>query len=154
MHPHVQYRTSFRYPVGGLLQLRGVVSEDELRRPRMLEKNGEPCLFVIKNGSATGVTIGRATGIESFVREYDTHPHNYAIRSTSMELAIYSYSKRDGPFSARGDSGSVIADPNGRVVGILTGGAGITDSTDVTYATPFCWVEKHIKRAFPNSYFL
>ena len=57
MHSRVQSQTSLKYPPGGLLQLRGVVKEDELRKPTMLEKNGERCLFVIKNGSATGATI-------------------------------------------------------------------------------------------------
>jgi hypothetical protein len=114
--------TSFKYPLSGFLQLRDIVREDELRHPTMLDGNGEECLVVVKNGNATGATIGRATGIESFVREYNAH----GIHSTSMELAIYPYSHsfEDGAFSAPGDSGSVIADPNGRIVGILTGGAG------------------------------
>ncbi|KAF8837533.1 hypothetical protein BDN67DRAFT_185210 [Paxillus ammoniavirescens] len=148
MHPHAESRTSFKYPRGGLLQLQGVVEEDELRHPTMLDANGEVCLIVVKNGNSTGVTIGRATGIESFVREYD----DYGIRSTSMEVAIYPYSHEDGAFSAPGDSGSVIADANSRIVGILTGSTGLTDFTDVTYASPYYWVEKCIKKAFPDSY--
>ena len=70
-----------------------------------------------------------------------------------MELGIYSYSTSDGPFSAHGDSGSVIANPNGHIIGILTGGAGLADATDVTYAMPYCWVEEHIKMAFPDFYY-
>ncbi|KAM6489864.1 hypothetical protein JOM56_013416, partial [Amanita muscaria] len=45
-----------------------------------------------------------------------------------------------GAFYTLGDSGSIIADPMGRIVGLLTGGSGQTDSTDVTYATPFYWL--------------
>ena len=41
-----------------------------------------------------------------------------------MRIAIYPYSQQDGAFSAPGDSGSVVADGNGRIIGILTGGAG------------------------------
>jgi hypothetical protein len=67
MHPHVESRNSFKYPRGGLLQLQDVAKEDELRYPTMLDANGEECLIVVKNGNTTGVTIGRATGIESFV---------------------------------------------------------------------------------------
>jgi len=148
MHPHAESRTSFKYPRGGLLQLRDVAKENELRNPTTLDTNGEKCLIVVKNGNTTGVTIGRATGIESFVREYCGTPSE----STSMEVAIYPYSHQDGAFSAPGDSGSIIADANSRIVGILTGGAGQTNSTDVTYASPYYWVEERIKKAFPNSY--
>jgi hypothetical protein len=149
MYPHPKARTTFTYPRGRLFQLRDIVKEDELRHPTMLDANGEECLLVVKNGTSTGVTIGRATGIMSFVREYfedDAH-------ETSMELAIYPYGNKDGAFSAPGDSGSIIADSKGRIVGHLTGGAGQTDSTDVTYATPFYWLfDERIKEHFPNAY--
>ena len=148
MHPHVQARSSFTYPRGGLMQLKDIVKESELRNPEMCDANGEPCLLVVKNGNKTGVTLGRATGIESFVREYLDN----GICTTSMELAIHPFSHKDGAFSAPGDSGSVIADANGRIVGILTGGSGKNDSTDVTYATPYYWVDERIKMAFPNTY--
>jgi hypothetical protein len=115
----------------------------------MLDANGEECLLVVKNGSSTGVTIGRTTGIMSFVREY----FEDGTHETSMELAIYPYGHKDGAFSAPGDSGSIIADGRGRIVGLLTGGAGRKDSTDVTYASPFFWVfDERIKASFPNAY--
>ena len=148
MYPDPVSRTSFKYPLGGLLQLQGVIREDELRIPTMLDANGEVCLIVVKNGNTTGVTIGRATGIESFVREYN----DFGIHSTSIEVAIHSYSHKDGAFSAPGDSGSIIANANSRIVGIITGGTGQRESTDVTYASPYYWVENRIKAAFPNSY--
>lgn len=84
MHPHPEGRSSFKFPIGGLLQVKGVVKENEIRQPTQLDKNGEECLLVIKNGKSTGVTIGRGTGIESFIREYD----EYGNESTSMEVAI------------------------------------------------------------------
>ncbi|KAH9035841.1 hypothetical protein EDB84DRAFT_1588082 [Lactarius hengduanensis] len=148
MHPHPEGRSSFKFPIGGLLQVKGVVKENEIRQPTQLDKNGEECLLVIKNGKSTGVTIGRGTGIESFIREYD----EYGNESTSMEVAIYSYSHKDGAFSASGDSGSIVVDGLGRIVGLLTGGTGAIDSTDVTYLTPYFWLEERIKQAFPNSY--
>lgn len=116
----------------------------------VLDKNGEECIIVVKNGNTSGVTIGRVTSIESFVREYNEH----GIHSTSMQVAIYPYSYEDGAFSARGDSGSVIADLTGRIIGILTGGASKTDfiDSDVTYATPYYCVEERIKKAFPDSH--
>jgi len=67
-----------------------------------------------------------------------------------MELAIYPYGNKDGAFSASGDSGLIIADGKGRIVGHLTGQA---DSTDVTYATPFYWLlDERIKEHLPNAY--
>ncbi|KAF8259310.1 hypothetical protein EI94DRAFT_1813513 [Lactarius quietus] len=150
IYPHTRSgASSSEYPFDGFLQL-GVVKEYELRNPTRLDANGENCLIVVKSGNTTGLTVGRATGIKSFVREYDDHD---GIHSTSMELAIYSCSYKDGAFSAPGDSGSVIADPNGRIVGIITGGAGRANSIDVTYASPYHWIEESIKKAFPDSYF-
>ncbi len=150
----------FKYPVDCLFTLQDVVEEDELRRPKMLDENGERCLLVIKNGNGTGVTIGRATGPMSFVREY----FEDGTHETSMMLAIYSYGnngnkvtfgEKEGAFSGPGDSGSIIVDCKGRVVGLLTGGAGKTGSTDpdVTYATPFYWLLQRIKTHFPNAHF-
>jgi hypothetical protein len=74
----------------------------------------------------------RTNDFKSFVRTYDNN-----IQFTSMEIAIHSYNHKAKVFSARGDSGFVIADVNGRIVGMLTGGAGLTDSTDVTYASSY-----------------
>lgn len=100
-------KVPFVYPFfDRLLPVQGVVKDDELRHPTMLEANIEPCLFVIKNGAGTGVTIGRA-GMMSFVREYFPNGDH----QTSKQLAIYSYGYNDRPFSASGDSGSIIVDP-------------------------------------------
>ncbi|KAH8989861.1 hypothetical protein EDB86DRAFT_3104234 [Lactarius hatsudake] len=150
MYPNAMARTSFQYPYDHLLQLQGVVEEDELRHPTMLNTNGEACIIVVKSGNSTGVTISRATGIMSFVCE------NFkdGTHKTSMELPIYPYSQKDGAFSTPGDSGSIIADGKGRIVGLLTGGAGKTDSTksDVTYASPFFWVfDERIKASFSDA---
>ena len=147
MHPDPKGRFSFEYPVDSLLKVKGVVKEDEIRKPKQLDANGEPCFIVIKNGRTTGVTIGRGTGIESFVRDCKN-----GVEGTSMEMAIYPYSYRDGAFSAKGDSGSIVVDGQGRIVGMITAGTGSTDSTDVTYLTPYFWLEERVKQAFPNSY--
>ncbi len=86
---------------------------------RILDHDGEPCLLVIKNGNATGVTIGRATGIFSFARKY----FNNGTHQTSMEWAILPYDNKSGVFSVSGDSGSIIVDGRRRFGGLLTGGA-------------------------------
>ena len=115
----------------------------------MLDQDGEECLLVIKNGNATGLTIGRLTGIESFTREIDA----YDIRSTSMEVAIHPYSRKvGGAFSAPGDSGSIVVDGKGGIVGVIIDGGGQADSTDVTYLSPYYWVWERIKAVFPDAY--
>jgi hypothetical protein len=69
-----------------------------------------------------------------------------------MEFAIHTYNHKVGPFSAPGDLGSIVIDGLGHIVGMLTGGSGKTDSTDMTYVTPCFWLEKQIKKVFPDSY--
>jgi hypothetical protein len=111
MYPDPATRTSFKYPSNRLLPLQGVIEEDELRRPQMLDDHGEPCLIVIKNSCTTGVTIGCATGANSFVREYFPNGR----QETSMEWAILPYNHKSGAFSAPGDSGAIIVDGKGRI---------------------------------------
>ncbi|KAG8952880.1 hypothetical protein FRC04_003329 [Tulasnella sp. 424] len=149
MYPRADAASTFKYPYDRLLQLRDLISEDLMRNPDMLDHDGEPCLLVIKNGNTTGVTIGRATGIFSYVREYFTNN----THQTSMEWAILPYDHKSGAFSAPGDSGSIIADGLGRIGGLLTGGAGRTESSDITYATPFFWLFPRIKEnGYPNAH--
>ncbi len=47
-----------------------------------------------------------------------------------MEIAIYPYSHKDGPFSAPGDSGSIVVDGLGYIVqvGLLTSSSGSTNN--------------------------
>ncbi|KIO20232.1 hypothetical protein M407DRAFT_30084 [Tulasnella calospora MUT 4182] len=148
MHPHPTDQSSFKYPRGGLLQVTGVLSKEEIRKPTQLDANGEKCILAIKNGGKSGVTVGRATGIESFVRVNGPG----GLTWTSREIAVYSYSKTDGPFSAPGDSGSIVVNWQGRIIGQIHAGAGSTDSTDVTYLTPFHWLLEQIKKAFPDAF--
>ncbi|KAJ7237710.1 hypothetical protein B0H12DRAFT_1212216 [Mycena haematopus] len=124
-----------RYPQNGLLQAHGVVLDDEIRNPQHLDVHGEKCLLVVKNGSTTGTTVGRVNGLESFTRIYD----EYGVKQTSVDsgFAVLAYKTR-GKISDPGDSGSIFPSRDGRIVGILTGGAGSTDETDITYLTPYC----------------
>jgi hypothetical protein len=149
MHRRTETQPGFEYPYDRLLPLRGILSEDLMRQPDTVDHDGEPCLHVIKSGLTTGVTIGRATGIFSYVREY--FPNQTS--QTSMEWAILPYNKDSGMFSAAGDSGSVIVDSCGRYGGLLTGGAGVTVSSDITYATPIWWLLPVIKaNGFPDAH--
>ena len=135
-----------------LLRVNGILKEGEIRHPTSLDANREESLIVIKSGRSSGVTIGRGTGIESFIRVYD----DSGIKSTSMAIAIYSYRYENSYdkwiFSAPGDSGYIVVDGLGRIVGMITGGSGSTKRTDVTYVTPYFWIEEQIKKVFPDSH--
>jgi len=139
-------RPAFEYPLDRLLRINGIISKELLLSPDMLDSNNEPCLLVIKDGNTTGVTIGRATGMESFVRDYVTGEE-------STELAVYNYDKDSNSFSAMGDSGSLIVDGLGRMAGLLTGGTSKSnlETVDVSYATPLWWLMLRIKAKYPHA---
>lgn len=63
----------------------------------------------------------------------------------SQEWAILPFESKSGPFSDKGDSGSVIVDGLGRIGGLLTGGAGATPSSDITYAMPISFLIKRME---------
>jgi hypothetical protein len=144
MHPNPKNSHNFDFPGDRLLKLWGTIEEDEMRKPKMYDQNGDACIIVLKRGRTTGLTVGRTTTFVSYTRKYFSD-NNTAV---SKELTILSFDKSSGAFSAKGDSGSVVVDGAGRVVGILTGG-GATDSTDITYVTPIYFVMEIIRRYKP-----
>ena len=146
MYPNALDQKGYRYPRDSLLQAYDFVKDDEIRNPKNLEANGEQCLFVVKNGRTTGTTVGRSNGLESFTRSYP----DYGIVLTSLEIAVLPYSKKRGKFSDAGDSGSIVLARDGRIVGILTGGRGPTNETDISYLTPYWWIEKQLKHKIPG----
>ncbi|KAF9503583.1 hypothetical protein BS47DRAFT_788573, partial [Hydnum rufescens UP504] len=138
----------FKYPRDRLLPLIGVLTNELMHTPDMWDLDGEPCLLVVKSGHTTDTTLGRANGIFSITREYFT---DMSVNRTSLEWAIVNYATKSEVFSAPGDSGSIIADICGRIGGMLTAGSGKTETSDVTYATPFWWLLKRIRAdKFPN----
>ena len=120
------------YPRRGLLRLKGTIPDEEMRKPTVLDQDGDPCLMVIKRGNTTGLTIGRANDVYSYARSCS----NDGNTKTSKEWAIPAFDSKPVSFSEEGDSGSVVVDGGGRIGGLLTGGAGTTSSLDLTYATP------------------
>lgn len=152
MSPYGDADWEFEYPVDRLLPLMGIISDELMRNPDMFDADGTPCLLVIKNGNATGTTIGRANGVFSIVRDYFIN--NPTIHQTSMEWGIINYDSASEVFSEPGDSGSIIVDIRGRIGGILTAGSGKAETSDMTYATPFWWLLERIKAGgFPNVHF-
>ena len=111
------------------------------------ESSNKPDFIVIKDGPATGLTVGCLTGMESFVC-------NSAGRE-SVELAVYNFSFKDKPrvFSAEGDSGSLVIDGLGRMVGLLHAGTGQREDVDISYATPMYWLWPRIKEVYKDADF-
>ena len=144
MYPDPRNARKFKYPGNRLLRLHGTITEEEMCNPDMYDCNGELCIIVLKLGRTTDLTVGRANNVFSYTRYYGENGFG-----DSMEWAILPFDKKSGPFSAAGDSGSVVIDGTGRIGGLLTGGSGVTDSTDVTYVTPISFVLETIRSSKP-----
>ena len=99
----------------------------------------------MKYGNTTDLTVGRYTGPEAFVRD--------DLGQESTELAIYNYDRESGPFSAKGDSGSLVFDGLGHMVGILHSGMPKGTMGHVTFATPAWWVVEKLKERYPHADF-
>ena len=148
MFPRVTDREGCAYPEHGKLRIHGVVPLHEILHPKYLGANGDPAMAVIKNGSTTGTTVGWMSGLKSLVRHYKS----VNVEFTSRELTVVPYDNKPerGAFSGEGDSCSIIVERGGRAVAMLPGASGITNATDVSFATPYCELEKRIKEVFPD----
>ncbi|QRV95606.1 hypothetical protein RhiJN_23624 [Ceratobasidium sp. AG-Ba] len=135
----------FEFPKDGLLMLSGIIPEEEQGNLTATDNDGNPCLMVLKRGSATGLTVGRANNLYSYRRK---RLEGSGFRM-SKEWPIIS-DKKGRPFSTEGDSGAVVVDGLGRVGGIITSGSGEPLQRDVTYATPFSFILDRIKAHIPG----
>ncbi|KAH9944412.1 uncharacterized protein BXZ73DRAFT_87317 [Epithele typhae] len=131
---------AFKWPLNGQLRIKGY-------------KNGHPCFVVMKDGSTTDLTVGNHAGLEAFL----CNPQGVE----SVDLAFFNYCSEDRPFSTRGDSGSLIVNGKGEMVGILHSGI-FRESTfnkrhatfpHISFATPAWWVRKQLKTMYPHADF-
>jgi hypothetical protein len=148
MFPRPEDRAHYKYPQDGLLQAYDIVKDKEICSPQQLAANGSKCLHAVKNGLATGTTIGRINGLDSFTRIY----LEYGIEQTSTEVAVAVLPHDNKAFSASGDSGAIMLERDGGIVGMVTGGGGATEKTDITYLTPYWWLHEQIKKVLPSCY--
>jgi len=148
MDPLVDEASDFEYPYDRLLNLRAILSKEDIRTPTNRDREGNRTRYVIKRGLTTLTTVGRINGFES-------HRRTYLGNTTldSVEAAIFPYDNDSGSFSRGGDSGSLIVDAPGRFVALLTGGTGPTDSPDITFGTPIHWLWEVIKARFEGANF-
>jgi hypothetical protein len=147
LNPRDDGSTAFEYPVDGLFRIEGFVTEEELANPSSMDANGEPCMVVLKDGCATDLTVGRCAGLESILRDSD------GVRS--FEIAVYNYDKYARPFSAEGDSGSLIFNGKGEMVALLHSGKAKPGESDtyVTYGTPAWRLREWIEEIYPYADF-
>lgn len=145
-YPLNNSRTVFKFPLNCQLKITGIVTREHLANPDYFDSNNEPCLIVLKDGGASDLTVGRYAGLEAYLCD--------DLGQDSIELAIYNYGGwRSGDFSAKGDSGSLIVDGMGNMVGILHSGMLKGVSSHVTYATPAWWIVKQIRVKYPYADF-
>ena len=146
-------RRDFFVPDNMLLKIKDYVREEEFRNPSNLDIHGTKTLLAVKNGRTTGTTYGRVNGFESITRHYP----EYGIEAKAIELIVLGYDTKTGEndeFSKEGDSGSVVTDKMGRIIGQLTGGGGPTNRTDKTYIIPYYVLKKAIEEKYPKAYVL
>ncbi|KJA28597.1 hypothetical protein HYPSUDRAFT_62237 [Hypholoma sublateritium FD-334 SS-4] len=132
-------------PPNRQLRIKGIVAPQLLANPDGVDSNGEPCLVVLKDGGKTDVTVGKYAGLEAYVAD--------DLGQESIELAIYNYDKQSGDFSAKGDSGALIVDGLGNMVGIPHSGMPKGASNHVMFATPAWWAVEKIKEQYPYADF-
>lgn len=101
----------------------------------------------MKDGNTTDLTVGRFAGpLEAYISD--------ELGVESMELAIYDYDAQSGVFADHGDSGSLIFDGQGRMVGILHAGLWKGGHLHVTYATPAWWIIEQLRAQYPHADFI
>lgn len=127
-----------------MLRISGVVPHELLAKPNCFDANREACFIVMKDGN-DGLTVGRYAGLEAYIVD--------GLGAESIELAIYNYDKQSGSFSIKGDSGALIFDAEGHMVGILHSGMPKGTSNHVTFATPAYFALDQIKLHYPNADF-
>src|ERR1019366_4775462 len=129
-YPQSSGGTSFKYPGGRKLKIEGVITPELLANPDLYDSEGQPCLIVGKDGTKTGLTFGRYAGLVSFLCD--------ELGVESIELGIYNWGKNAVVFSDKGDSGALVWDGLGRILGQLHSGQskGGSTSSHITYATP------------------
>ncbi|KAF5352212.1 hypothetical protein D9758_009219 [Tetrapyrgos nigripes] len=148
MHARHNGAMAFRYPENHQFRINGIVSQQLLTNTDQLNDNSEECLIVVKDSNTTDITVGHATGMVSFIRDDGTG-------EVSRELAVYNYDKKSGVFSAKGDSGSLVVDYKGHMVGMIHAGTlrGGSDRADITYCIPAWWLIDCIKERYQHADF-
>ncbi len=103
-------------------------------------------LLVGMKGAYSGLTCGQVNGVDSVV--WHQHINKGTISMLSMEVCVLPFPRaNEKAFSHFGDSGSVVFDLEGRIVGIVHGGSGSLHkvSIDITYVSPMAGIQQGLK---------
>ncbi|KZT70403.1 hypothetical protein DAEQUDRAFT_764582 [Daedalea quercina L-15889] len=87
-------------------------------------------------------------GVAAGAAPEKSYPHG---NGRTVFKAIYNYDKQSGPFSAKDDSGSLVFDGQGKMVGILHSSIARGGNSHITYATPAWWAAEQIKAQYPHA---
>ena len=156
MFPQPHDTADLHVPADLLLQLQDHVPEAEMRDPQNYDVYNAKTLLAVKTGRTTGTTFGRVNGFESVTREY--HPdHERGRKVDAVEVLVLGYDTTTAKakidrFSDQGDSGAMVVDRRGRLVGPVTGGGG-TDRSK-SYITPYHRLKRQIEGQFGEAHLL
>ncbi|KAG8988119.1 hypothetical protein FRB94_001841 [Tulasnella sp. JGI-2019a] len=122
MSPHPINLSLFKYPGDHILKCYGTIPDEEIWKPssKRLDRDNHLCIMVIKRGYASDLTVGRLNTTRSFTKVYSMGQPG----QMSREVTVLPRNSKSSAFSEPGDSGSAVVDGRGRIVGLLTGGAG------------------------------
>ncbi|CAK7567380.1 MAG: hypothetical protein SEPTF4163_005344 [Sporothrix epigloea] len=156
LNKHIQRFTEipqpkYRFSREQLLHLQGTVPVEELLGQSASSMNTERNSrrhFVLKKGSESELTAGIVLDIESVAR------HCFSgVEEESYELAVLHLCNprefdpyNHWAFSEPGDSGAIVFDLDGRIVGMLTGGSGRNCGVDCSYVTPIAKLQSDIEQ--------
>jgi len=144
-YPNVANPPSFKYPANHLFRILGVVTAKRLANPDFYDEQMNPAFIVAKNGQSTDLTFGRYSGLETYLCDKFDHE--------SIEVAIYNFDKRSGDFSAKGDSGSLIFNAEGKMFAILHSGMPRGLNSHVTFASPAHFIIEQLLTRYPHADF-
>ena len=139
--------SDYEYPEYGLLPLKSMLTANDIDNIDNAKLPHDGICRVLKRGAASKTTVGTLSKFRSFVRQKCASGH-----LDSIELSILPHERTFDYFSAQGDSGSLVVTPDGKFVGLLTGGAiDKASGVNITYVTPFEWTWHLIREEFPNA---
>jgi hypothetical protein len=114
------------------------VKLQEALNPTTMDTDGFPTFRVMKYGRTTHWTAGVSNELWS---DCQREPGRITTEWCILDLPSY------GRFSEGGDSGSIVFDYKGRIVGVLHGGgAPKSVGMDMTYITPIEWLFENIEK--------
>jgi hypothetical protein len=125
-----------------LFKIQGHVKSERLEHPECCNEDGNPTCIVAKRGQSTDLTFGRYSPLEAYTCDISGNE--------SWEIAIFNHGHKSRDFSAEGDSGSLVFNAQGEMVGIVHSAM---TSGHITFATPAHFVIEQIKSRYPYADF-